>query len=168
MRFKVTIMDERMTIWGIGPKLAVLSLAYSIIPIVLTSLFPRFFVVSLVPPYAFRVVGTILLAIGIPFWAVSAITLKRGFQAGVLCTKGVYSLVRNPLYSALILFIVPGTLMFFRSWILFTIPVAAYFIFSRLIRNEEEWLAKQFGEEYLKYKARVRSILPVPRLKSRP
>jgi protein-S-isoprenylcysteine O-methyltransferase Ste14 len=158
-------MAERMTIWGIGPKLAVFSFAYSIIPLLLTSLAPGFFIVSFIPTHAFRVAGVILLAVGIPFWAASAIAIKRGFEAGVLCTKVVFSLVRNPLYSSIILFIVPGMLMFFRSWVLFTIPLAAYFIFSRLIRDEEEWLAKQFGPEYLEYKARVRSILPIPTLK---
>lgn len=156
-------MSEKMTIWGVGPKLAVLSFAYSIIPILLTSRYPELFIVSFIPTWVFKAAGIILLAAGIPLWAISVLTIIKGFKEGVPCTQGVYSIVRHPLYSAFIVFIVPGILMFFRSWILITIPFAAYVIFKRLIRKEEDWLEEQFGEDYLRYKSKVHAILPIPR-----
>jgi protein-S-isoprenylcysteine O-methyltransferase Ste14 len=152
-----------MRIWGVGPRLFLFSFLYSIIPIFLTSRYPEYFIVYFVPISFFKTVGIALLAVGIPFYAFSARTLLKGFKQGILCTDGVYSIVRHPLYCALIVFIIPGVLMFFRSWALFTIPIAAYFIFKILIREEEQCLAERFGEEYLIYKSKVRAILPFPR-----
>jgi protein-S-isoprenylcysteine O-methyltransferase Ste14 len=152
-----------MTIWGVGPRLALLSFAYSLIPFLLMHLYPEYFIISFVPQSFFKMAGIILLAIGIPFWAVSVMTIVKGFKKGVLCTRGVYSIVRHPLYCAFIVFIVPGILMFFRSWVLFTIPIASYLIFKRLIGKEEQYLAETFGEEYQRYKTRVHAILPVPK-----
>lgn len=156
-------MADRMTIWGVGPRIALFSLAYSLIALLLMHLYPEYFIISFVPQYYFKTAGIILLVIGIPFWAVSVMTIVKGFKKGVLCTGGVYSIVRHPLYCAFIVFIVPGILMFFRSWVLFTIPIASYLIFKGLIRKEERYLADTFGEEYREYKSRVHAILPVPR-----
>lgn len=156
-------MVERMTIGGIGPKLAALTFAYSLIPMFLTYRYPDCFILSFIPASIFKALGMILLTLGIPLWALSAAAIRKGFKEGVLCTRGVYSIVRHPLYSAIIVFIVPGILMFFRSWALFTIPLVAYSIFKRLIRREEEYLSEQFGEAYVKYKSRVNSVLPFPK-----
>jgi protein-S-isoprenylcysteine O-methyltransferase Ste14 len=107
-------MRGPMTIWGVGPRLAFLSFGYSIIPVFLTFHYPEYFVITSVPTYVFSFAGIILPAVGIPFWALSARTIARGFKDGVLCTRGGYSIVRHPLYSALIVFVIPGILMFFR------------------------------------------------------
>jgi len=143
-------MNDRMTIFGVGPQLALLTFVYSLFPILLTYCFPQYSVISFLPVSVFNTIGVVLLAIGIPLWAVSVRTILGGFKEGVLCTEGVYSIVRHPLYSALIVFIVPGILMFFRSWVLFTSPFAGYMIFKRLIHEEEECLEEQFGKDYLR------------------
>ena len=148
-----------MTIFGIGPKLLGFSLAYSIIPAALTMAYPGFFVVTSAPG-VFNFVGIILLAIGIPLWLLSIFPLLKGFTQGKLCTTGVYSIVRNPMYSAFIVFIVPAVTLFIRSWIMLTIPMVMYLIFKKLIRAEELYLEGQFGEEYLKYKSAVNSLIP--------
>jgi protein-S-isoprenylcysteine O-methyltransferase Ste14 len=149
-----------MTIFGIGPKLLGLTLLYSIIPAVLTKAYPGFFIVTSLPPAVFNCVGVVLLAFGIPLWLISLFPLLKGFSEEKLCTTGVYSIVRNPMYSAYILFIVPAVAIFLRSWIAFTIPIVMYLIFRRLIKAEEVYLAGQFGEEYLKYKSEVNSLMP--------
>ncbi|MFZ0927121.1 MAG: isoprenylcysteine carboxylmethyltransferase family protein [Syntrophobacteraceae bacterium] len=153
-------MAERMTFWGVGPRLALLSFGYSIVPFFLTLYYPEYFVISSIPASVFNFAGIILLAVGIPFWALSARTIARGFKDGVLCTHGVYSIVRHPVYSALIVFVIPGFLMFFRSWALLTVPFCTYLIFKRLIGREENYLEERFGEEYLKYKSRCNAIVP--------
>ncbi len=152
-----------MTVWGVGPRLFSFTFVYSIVPVLLTSRYPQYFIISLVPPVFFKTVGIALLAVGIPFYALSAKTILRGFKQGTLCKSGAYSIVRHPLYCVIIVFIIPGVLMFFLSWALFTIPFVAYFIFRILIRKEELYLAERFGKEYLTYKSRVRAILPIPR-----
>ena len=107
-----------MTIFGIGPKLVGLSVAYSIIPAALTMAYPGFFIIPM-SSTVFNFIGVILLALGVPLWLLSIFPLLTGFTQGKLCTTGVYSIVRNPMYSAFIVFIVPAISLFFRSWILF-------------------------------------------------
>jgi protein-S-isoprenylcysteine O-methyltransferase Ste14 len=149
-----------MTIFGIGPKLLGLILAYSIIPAALTMAYPGFFAITSVPPGILYFVGGILLALGLPLWLLSIFPLLKGFTQGKLCTTGVYSIVRNPMYSAYIVFLVPAVVLFFRSWIMLTIPMVMYLIFKKLIRAEELYLEGQFGEEYLKYKSAVNLLIP--------
>lgn len=149
-----------MTVFGIGPKLLGLTLAYAIIPTVLTAAFPGFFVVTRIPPAVLNFLGVILLVLGIPLWILSIIPLLTGFTEGRLCTTGVYSLVRNPMYSAFIVFIVPAITLFSKSWIAFTIPIVMVLIFKRLIKAEETYLEEHFGEDYHRYKVEVSSLLP--------
>lgn len=148
-----------MTIFGIGPKLVGLSCAYSIIPAALTIVYPRFFTISVLPGL-FNFLEVVLLVLGIPLWLLSIFPLLTGFTQGKLCTTGVYSIVRNPMYSAFIIFIAPAITLFFRSWILFTIPVVMSLLFKKLIKAEELYLEQQFGEEYLKYKSEVNALIP--------
>jgi protein-S-isoprenylcysteine O-methyltransferase Ste14 len=149
-----------MTIFGIGPRLLGFTLAYSITPVALTMGYPSFYVITSVPPAVFKFVGVILLAFGIPLWFLALVPLLKGFTQGKLCTTGVYSIVRNPMYSAYIVFIVPAITLFFRSWIMFTIPIAMYLIFKRLIRAEEVYLEGRFAEDYLRYKSKVNLFIP--------
>lgn len=148
-----------MTIFGIGPKLVGISFAYSLIPAALTTAYPGLFIISVFPG-VFNFLGVVLLALGTPLWLLSIFPLLTGFTQGKLCTTGVYSIVRNPMYSAFIVFIVPAITLFFRSWILFTIPVVMCLVFKELIKAEELYLEAQFGEEYLKYKSEVNALIP--------
>jgi protein-S-isoprenylcysteine O-methyltransferase Ste14 len=149
-----------MTIFGIGPKLLGWTLAYSIIPALLTKAYPDFLVITSVPPAVLNFLGVVLFAFGALLWLLSIFPLLTAFTQGKRCTTGVYSIVRNPMYSAYILFIVPAIAIFLRSWIAFTIAIVMCLIFRRLIKAEEVYLAGQFGEEYLRYKSEVNSLMP--------
>jgi protein-S-isoprenylcysteine O-methyltransferase Ste14 len=149
-----------MTIFGIGPKLLGWTLAYSIIPALLTKAYPDFLVITSVPPAVFNFLGVVLFAFGALLWLLSIFPLLTAFTQGRLCTTGTYSIVRNPLYAAYIVFILPAITLFFRSWILFTIPVVMYLVFKQLIKAEELYLEGQFGEDYLKYKSEVNALIP--------
>lgn len=101
-----------------------------------------------------------LLAVGLPFWFVSAITLKKTFADKKLSTSGVFGLCRNPIYAAWVLFLVPGVLLFFLNPLLLLIPVVMYVVLRVFLLQEEAWLKEKFGEEYLGYMRRVNRIFP--------
>ncbi len=149
-----------MTLFGIGPRLLGFTFAYAIIPTILSIAYPGFFTVSAIPPAVFNFAGIILLAAGVLLWLLSLFPLLKGFTLGKLCTTGAYSIVRNPMYSAFIVFIVPAVTMFFRSWLCFTIPLVMALIFRGLIKEEEASLEECFGEEWLKYKSEVNALIP--------
>jgi hydroxyacylglutathione hydrolase len=86
--------------------------------------------------------------------------VDRAFEEGVLATQGVYALCRHPTYGNAIFFTIPGALMFFRSWLLLTVPVAMYVIFRLFIREEEDYLRQEFGAAYLEYEREVNAVFP--------
>lgn len=153
-------MSEKMTVWGIGPIFAIISILYFLAVVFINFRYPQYFVIKNMPYSVFIIIGIILLLIGIPLWIVSAKSILTGFKEGRLLIEGVYSIVRHPLYSAFIVFIVPGIVMFFRSWILFTVPIVMYITFKILIKKEEHYLEQKFGQLYLDYKSTVNAVFP--------
>jgi len=159
---KAGTKQNKMNAWGIGPKLAFLSLLY----LVLASFFhfsrPDIFTLTQIPFTISTIVGTLLIVVGLTMWACGARIIDKAFTEGRLITTGVYALVRNPMYSGFIVFIAPGIALWFRSWILLTVPVIAYIIFKMLIKSEDTYLEKKFGQEFLEYKTRVNALIPFP------
>lgn len=157
-------MAQRMTPWGVGPVLALTSLAYFAVAMALHLSNPDLLRMSRDPHIAYTIAGSILVVTGFVIWALGARVIHKAFREGRLLTTGVYGLVRNPMYSAFIVFVSPGVALWFRSWILLTMPVVAYVIFRLLIRKEEVYLQEKFGQAYLDYKRRVNALIPFARL----
>lgn len=86
----------------------------------------------------------------------TVITVK---PANSLQTTGIYSISRNPMYVSL-LFIYTGLSFIFGNWwnILF-LPVLIMIIQEYVIKREEKYLGRRFGEQYLDYKTKVRRWL---------
>ncbi|MCD6404981.1 MAG: isoprenylcysteine carboxylmethyltransferase family protein [Planctomycetes bacterium] len=152
-----------MTRWGIGAAWFGWSSIFSAPVVVVSWCFSPQLLVTSISPWFFYVPAIILLAAGIPFWAVSAGAIGRHYNTGRLCTTGVYRLCRHPTYAAWILFIVPGALLFLRKPLLLAVPVIMYVAFRLLIHREEEWLEEKFGQPYVEYINHVNTLIPWPR-----
>jgi protein-S-isoprenylcysteine O-methyltransferase Ste14 len=156
-------MEERLSRWGIGPRTFVPTVAYGAAAMAATYTWPDACLLRW-PPYAvFATVGGILLALGVPMWLAAAISVMRAYNRDELVTSGVFGLVRNPIYSAMIVLNLPGIALLSRSWPLFGMPLVAYVVFKLLIHREDEYLERRFGQAYLDYRARVNEVIPVPR-----
>ena len=94
---------------------------------------------------------------------ISARAFSAGFNKGKLVTTGIFSVVRNPIYAAWILFILPGIMMFFQSWLMLATSLVTYIVFKAFIREEEQYLEKTFGQAYLDYKSKVNELFPFPK-----
>ena len=71
--------------------------------------------------------------------------------AETLNTKGMYSLVRNPLYLGNF-FVGLGIVFFFYKWWLIIIYILIFWLYyERIIFAEETYLINKFSKEYLKY-----------------
>ncbi len=150
-----------MSIIGIGLKLALTTLLYSVIIVVLNDSLKFDFRINAIPFKFLITVGSMLIIFGVPFLIISIITINKAYKFDSLCTKGVYAVCRHPLYSSWIIFIVPGIMLFFNSWILLTVPIVMYFIFTILIKQEESFLQSKFGENYKNYKNKVPLLFPM-------
>ena len=153
-------MKHTLSIRGIQNELVIPSVLYVILATILTIYSPETFVIRFIPRFNLLLLGCILLLIGIPFLIRAAYEVVTQFEEGKLITGGLFQYVRNPIYSAWILFIIPGFALLTYSWIFLGTPLVTYFAFKVSIKKEEEYLAERFGQEYLMYKEKTRQFLP--------
>ncbi len=105
-------------------------------------------------------VGYLLLPLGLILWATAIVQLLTGFSKGKLVTTGAYGVVRNPIYSSVTFFILPGVALMTLTWVYFVVSVFLYAGVTIFIGKEEKQLAEAFGKEYEDYKARVDRLVP--------
>ena len=82
----------------------------------------------------------------------------KPIEGGTLVTKGVYSVVRHPIYTGLIL----GTLglgIFRESLLGIGLAVVLFIFFDLKSRREEEWLIEAYPG-YAAYRQQVKKLLP--------
>ncbi len=151
-----------MTLFGCGPKLALLCLPYIILSLVVMYIYPEFFDLKFLDNIYARVSGYVWLVIGIVFWIYSAVYFLKYFKPGQLITNGPFGLCRNPIYSSIIVFIIPSLALIFHSGLTFSISLVLYIGFKISIHGETNVLRRIFGEEYDKYEKSVNEIIPFP------
>ncbi|MDU5569714.1 MAG: methyltransferase [Peptoniphilus harei] len=116
----------------------------------------------------FIMVGTLLILFGIYLWVQAVIVEKinKKVKEKKLIKSGVYSIVRNPVYSAFI-FIFTGILLLTANLYLLILPFVFWFFLTILMKNtEEKWLKNEFGKEYEIYLKEVNRVIPWFRRKS--
>jgi protein-S-isoprenylcysteine O-methyltransferase Ste14 len=159
---------ERMSRWGVGPSILMTALCYIVVASTVTHHWPDVCLIRAVPHRVFQVVGVLLLAIGVPLVVVALIALNRNYDRDQLATGGIYGIVRNPIYSAWVVFLIPGLVLLSPSWPLLLTPLVTYIAFKATIAREEACLEERFGDTYRIYRSEVRELLPFPRHRRRP
>ena len=154
-----------MSRWGVGPRILMTAGAYAAVAGLVTWLWPEVCLVTAVRYPVFLVAGIALLVVGIPMLIVAGKAATIAYNSDKLATAGIFGLVRNPIYSAWIVFNIPGIVLLIRSWPLFLTPLVAYLAFKAKIGREDEYLEKRFGEDYRRYKAEVNELVPFVRWK---
>jgi len=152
-----------MNILGIGPLIALAGGAGLVVVMLLG---PMFGMTVPLPPHwqgICQILGIVLIVVGLYFWLSSAILVKRAFTSHRLETSGVYHFSRNPLYSAFIVFIVPGIALVCNNLLILIPSLSMYAAFKMLIWKEEEFMHKEFGDEYQKYARMVAQLIPFVR-----
>jgi protein-S-isoprenylcysteine O-methyltransferase Ste14 len=85
---------------------------------------------------------------------------RRSQVADTLNTKGIYSVVRHPLYLGNF-FISLGVSLLLRIWWFSTIFVLLYGLYvERIMFAEEDFLTKKFGQVYFDWADRTPAFLP--------
>ena len=110
----------------------------------------------------FLIAGTLLILFGIFLWVQAVIVEKinKKVKEKKLITSGVYSFVRNPVYSAFI-FIFTGSLLLTANYFLLIFPFIFWAFLTILMKNtEEKWLKNEFGKEYEIYLKEVNRVIP--------
>ena len=79
--------------------------------------------------------------------------------ASRLVTSGPYRFSRNPMYIGLSALYLGLALVFDLGWPMVLFPLAVAGLYLLVIRREERYLARAFGDEYAAYARRVRRWL---------
>ena len=151
---------EKLSFFGVGPKIGRIVLPYLAVMIFLTIFFPEIFCFGSDFSQPLMVAGLVLLVIALIFYFSTLKLMLPGIKENRLITTGAYRLCRNPLYAALILFFVPGLALILNSWLILTTSVIAYLVFRKYVHEEEEMLERIFGDEFRKYRDRTSSLFP--------
>jgi protein-S-isoprenylcysteine O-methyltransferase Ste14 len=79
--------------------------------------------------------------------------------ASSLQTNGIYNISRNPMYVALLFVYLGITCLIGNWWNIILLPLLLLIMQEYIIKREEKYLERAFGEKYLDYKNRVRRWL---------
>jgi protein-S-isoprenylcysteine O-methyltransferase Ste14 len=152
---------NKLNFFGVGPKIGKVMLPWLAISIVLccTTEFSTYTsenaAVLIVP-------GTVLMIFGLIFYFATVRRLLKGLKETRLVTNGAFFLCQNPLYAAILLFIIPALSLLLNSWLVLTSSFVEYIMLKIFIKGEYRELEKIFGEEYLKYKGETPEFFPIP------
>ena len=110
----------------------------------------------------FRTIGALLIVLGLTVWFIGAVRsdMDANIAENRLKTDGIYTWVRNPMYSGWWLIFAGITLMWHNAWTLLTIPVNWAILTVALKRTEEKWLLELYGQAYSDYLKRVNRCIP--------
>lgn len=159
--------NEHLPVYGVGPVYGAVIIAVTIAAVIIgQQAFAKSGIIEVLK-IPCLIIGILLIAFGVYLWgsAVFGAKVDKGITENRLVTTGVYSLTRNPIYSAFMLFctgalLISGNVyfypLFFFYWIFMTV----------LLKNtEEKWLEELYGDEYREYKKKVNRCIPFPRMK---
>lgn len=113
-----------------------------------------------------KIAGIVLLVISL-FFSVSSLmkffksknTLIPIKPASSLQTNGIYGISRNPMYVSLAIVYLGLTCLIGNWWNIILFPFLILIIQEYIIKREEKYLERAFGEKYIEYKNKVRRWL---------
>ena len=113
-----------------------------------------------------KIAGIVLLIIALFFLVRS---LRQFFQskntlilikpASSLQTNGIYSISRNPMYVGLTIVYLGVTCFIGNWWNIIPFPLLLLIVQEYIIKSEEKYLEREFGQQYREYRKRVRRWL---------
>ena len=149
--------EQKLPLFGVGPYIIYGMAVLNIIGIVLLGYVFEIGYLSAPWMYVLYIFGGLLIVVGIVIWYIGAMRsdMDNSITENKLQTKGIYSWVRNPMYSGCWIALSGGVMMWHNAWMLI-LPVFDWLIMTvALINTEEKWLLDLYGDEYACYKKKV-------------
>ncbi len=153
---------NHLPLYGVGPVIVWGQFIFTVIAILLTGIFDFKFPTIDIINILFKVIGILLISYGL-YLDISAKLKSKIFESvaeNKLITDGVYSIVRNPVYSGALL-ACTGVVFIANNLILLIVPAICWLYMTLfLINTEEKWLKELYGQEYISYCKRVNRCIP--------
>ena len=110
--------------------------------------------------------GLVIQALGFIIAVWGMVTMKLGnfnvqpeVKSSTLITKGPYKLIRNPMYTGVILIFLPMIINNFNYLNLVVYSILALTLLLKIF-SEEQFLEKRFGDNYTQYKIGTYRLFP--------
>lgn len=153
---------EHLPFYGVGPFIGGFQVVITVIGVVLSSLgyfdFGKIEFLNI----PLKIIGACFVALGcyLFYGAHYKAKLFDKVAQNKLVTTGVYSIVRNPVYSGF-LFACTGVVCIANNLVLFVVPVICWIFMTIVLKlSEEKWLKALYGDEYVEYCKRVNRCIP--------
>ncbi len=142
---------EHLPVIGVGPIIVIPQLVVTTVAIILSEMKILYSVKIKLLNIPFLIMGIALIMFGIWMWYSSNFQTKidRYIEGNYLATTGVYSIVRNPIYSAFFLFCI-GAILIEANIVLLVLPVIYYIyitVFLMILPHvHRRWIPMQDGK----------------------
>jgi protein-S-isoprenylcysteine O-methyltransferase Ste14 len=109
-------------------------------------------------------IALILAGLGFAIWARLHLGTNWSGQPVIridheLVRSGPYAIVRNPIYTGILIAIAGTTIVIGEFWAL-AVTLILLLVLLVKIRMEEKFLLEEFGDSFIQYKKEVKSIIP--------
>ena len=155
---------QKLPLYGVGPMIVFGMGAVTAIGIILFAYVLKIGVLETPWVLLCRIAGALLIVLGLTVWFIGA--LRSDMDASIaenrLVTYGIYSWVRNPMYSGWWILFAGICLQWHNTWSLLTIPINWVILTVALKLTEEKWLLNLYGQDYADYLKRVNRCIPWP------
>jgi len=118
------------------------------------------------PPWPRTVAGSVVVIVGLGIMVLAGSWLMQTGQdpapwkpSPELVVRGIYRHTRNPMYAGMTLIQLGLGVAVGDVWIAALAPISLVLVHFVAVRPEEAYLDEKFGENYARYKARVRRYL---------
>jgi len=132
-------------------------IAYWFYQIANVLLFLSLFFLKIRMDYPLFYIGLAVYGFGIIICIVSTVNFARPKENGIN-VKGLYQVSRNPMYIGYFIYFL-GCVLLTRSLVLLALLIVFQISAHWIILSEERWCTKEFGEEYINYRNRVRRYI---------
>lgn len=112
-----------------------------------------------------KITGLVLGHLSLVLIIIAQHNMRQSWRIGIdyenktqLITHGFFSVSRNPIFLSLLAGLV-GIFLVLPNALTFAVLLAAYVVLNITMRLEEEFLQKQHGEAYVRYKQKVRRLI---------
>jgi protein-S-isoprenylcysteine O-methyltransferase Ste14 len=110
-------------------------------------------------------IGFGLIHLALLWISIAQFQMSNSWRIGIdenhktkLVTNGIFSISRNPIFLGMIVSVF-GLFLIMPNAILLCIFVVTYIVIQIQIRLEEDFLSRQFGQEYNHYKSKTRRLI---------
>ena len=158
---------NKLNFMGIGPKIGSVVLPWLAAAIFITLRFKGSFRYVSDNARILFYIGLVVISAGVIMYLLTIPALLKGLKETKLMTTGTYFLCCNPLYSSIMLLIIPGLSFIMNSWLIITTSIVGYTLLRIFIKSEYEEMEKFFREDFIKYRAETPDFFPLPLKKLR-